>query len=139
MNAELLVGNITAHWFQAGIVAASALLAMRLLALHEARARLAALHLTLAFILLLPAMQPWMPFEPAIRATPAVTTIDSAPITSEAVTPSAAGAVPSIDLAFASVTLAAVGIVIRLIWLVCGIAALTRFSRNSPTVATPDA
>ena len=57
MNAELLAGNIVAHGLQAGMLAASALLAMRLLLLREPRMKLAALHATLAAILLLPAVQ----------------------------------------------------------------------------------
>jgi hypothetical protein len=60
MNAELLAGNIATHWLQAGTVAASALVAMRLLNLSEPRARLAALQLVLIAILLLP-LQPWRP------------------------------------------------------------------------------
>ncbi len=137
MNAELLAGNIAAHWLQAGIVAASALLAMRLL-LREPRARLAALHLTLVAIVLLPAVQPWRPDAPALQVTPATTAIDLPPIMSEALAHAAPSATPGFEPALASVVLAAAGIVLRLIWLLYGVVRLARFSRAASVVETPD-
>lgn len=138
MNAELLAGNIAAHWLQAGILAASALLAMRLLLLHAPRARLAALHLTLVAILLLPAVQPWRPDEPALQVTATATASDVVPMTSEAVTSAAPGAAPGFEPALAAVWLAAAGIVLRLVWLLYGVIRLARFSRAASAVETPE-
>ena len=74
MNAELLAGNIAAHWFQSGVLAVSAVVAMRLLSLNEPRARLAALHLVLVAIAFLPLVQPWRTDEPALQMSPSATT-----------------------------------------------------------------
>ena len=136
MNAEWIAGNLAAHWLQAGVLAASAMAAMSLLRLHEPRARLAALHVTLIAILLLPAVQPWRPDEPALRVTPAATAIDAEPMVSEPFTNSAIAA-PSFEPALAAVMLAVAGIVVRLAWFFYGIVQLARFGRNASAVETP--
>lgn len=137
MNAEVLAGNIAAHWVQAAVIAISALLALRLLRLHEPRAKLAALHGTLVAIILLPFVQPWPPDEPSLAA-PSDIAMDAAQIAGPAEAMAAPAAARQIEPALAVVMLIASGIVIRLTWLFYGIVRLARFSRSSPKVKTPE-
>ena len=137
MNAELLAGNIMAHWLQAGAVVASALVALRVLHLNEPGARLAALQGTLVAILLLPVVQPRTPDEPAQRSAAVVTATDLAPVTSESVASASAGAAPRMTSAFAAVLLMVSGAVLRLIWLLAGVARLARDGRNASAISTP--
>jgi len=138
MNAELLLGNIAAHWLQAGVLVASALVALRLLQLDEPRAKLAALHVTLMAILLLPVMQPWRPDESAPDAAPIVTEANVVSGTSDATASTTALAASRATPAFAAVVLLASGVIVRLIWLLVGVARLARDGRNVSAVSTPE-
>jgi TonB family protein len=137
MNVELLAGNIAAHWVQAGVIATSALLAIRLLNFNEPRARLAALHLTLVAIVLLPLMQPWRVDQPALRVTPSAIAIDIAPITSEPAAGEALDTAPWFNGGFAVVAIAAAGVAMRLLWLFYGVIRLARFSRRASEIPRP--
>jgi TonB family protein len=142
MSAELLAGNIAAHWLQAGTLAASALGAIRLLNLNEPRSRLAALQLVPTAILLLPLMQPWRPEAPAQQMTIfatatkffATTTVDASAVISETY---AADAAPWIDPAVGIVAILAAGMATRLLWLFYGVVRLVRFSRRCSPVSPP--
>ena len=133
MNIELLAGNIAAHWLQAGALTVSALVAMRLLVLNDARARLAALHMALVAIVLLPLVQPWTPDEPATPATPITTTMDVTAVTTESARLAhAGGGAPSmLSPAFAAMLIVVSGVVVRLIWLLVGVARLARLRRKA--------
>ena len=117
MTAEWLAGNIAAHWIQAGVLAVSALIAIRLLNLNEPRARLAALHVTLVAIVLLPLLQPWTAIEPALEVTSSAIVSSAAPVhTLEA----AQGGIeatswPDPSLAIVAIVMAGMGM--RLLWL----------------------
>lgn len=139
MSAELLAGNIAAHWLQAGAVAASALMALRVLHLNEPRARLAALQGTLVAILLLPAVQPWRPDEPIPSVTAIAATTDVMTGTPEAVASTSAGATSALAPAFVAVVLVVAGVVFRLLWLLAGVARLARAGVNAPGGSTPEA
>jgi TonB family protein len=144
MNAELLVGNIAAHWLQAGTLAASALVAMRLLNLNEPRARLAALQLVLIAILLLP-LQPWRSEARAQQMTTfaaatklfVTTIVDASAVISETDAIDEADAAPWIDPAVGIVAILAAGTAMRLLWLFYGVVSLARFGRRSAPVPPP--
>ena len=138
MTAEWIAGNIAAHWIQAAVLATSALVAMRLFVLNEPPAKLAALHLTLVAIFLLPAVQPWRPDAPALQLTATSGAIDVHTITTETMAATAFAAGPSFDPLFAALILTAAGIAFRLIWLFYGVVRLALFSRAASTVATPE-
>ena len=136
MSAELLAGNIAAHWIQAGILSASAVLAMRLLKLNEPRARLAALHLTLAAIVALPLLQPWRTMEPAVEVTSA-TIVTPASFETQDTVKGGTAAARWPEPSFAIVAIVGAGIACRLLWLLFGIIRLGRFSRAASPVPTP--
>lgn len=137
MNAELLAGNIAAHWIQAGILSAAAVLAMRLLKLNEPSARLAALHLTLLAIVTVPLLQPWKTAEPALQATSSAIVSIAAPAETQEAAQAVveASAWPDPSLAFVAILIAGVGL--RLLWLLFGIIRLGRFSRAAASVPSP--
>lgn len=139
MDAELLARNIAAHWVQAGVLAASALIAIRLLQLEEARARLAALHVTLAAILLLPLMQPWKTVEPAIEVTTSavVGATSALAVNSQAPMRNSLDVTSWADPSFALVAFVIAGAGLRLLWLFHGVIRLGRFSRTATLVSTP--
>jgi TonB family protein len=136
MNAETLAGNIAAHWIQAGILWASAVLAIRLLNLNEPRSRLAALHLTVIAIMALPLLQPWKMMEPALEvSSSAVASIavpyevqDAAQTGEEATWPDSSRAIVAIVMT---------GVGLRLLWLLFAILRLSRFSRAASSVPSP--
>ena len=136
MNAELFAGNIAAHWIQAGVLATSAVIAIRLLNLNEPRARLAALHLTLVAIVLLPMVQPWRLDVPALETTGAAVVLNDAPVSQEA-SGGSVGAVSSPDPSAAVVVIVGAGIALRLLWLLYGVIRLARFSSQTPEVMPP--
>lgn len=136
MNAELLAGNIAAHWVQAGALAVSALVAIRLLNFNKPRARLAALHVTLAAIFLLPFAQTWQSYEPVSEVT--TTAVWIATIgTSETVGDIEVSARPWLDPRLAVIMIVVAGIALRLLWLVYGVVRLARFSIQTPPVLPP--
>ena len=137
MNGELLAGNILAHWLQAGALAISALIAMKLLHLNEPRARLAALHLVLIAIVMLPLVQPWRPEEPGLQATPAAMTVNASTVMPDTAAGGEPDVAPWIDPARAIVVLLAAGIVMRLLWLLFGVFRLARFSRRASEIPPP--
>jgi TonB family protein len=137
MDAELLVRNLAAHWIQAGVLATSALIAIRLLNLNAARARLAALHLVLIAIVLLPLMQPWRTDEPDRLVTPSATAVNATAIISETTAGIEPDAAAWLNPARGVVVLVATGIAMRLLWLLYGVIRLARFSRGASPVQPP--
>jgi TonB family protein len=137
MNAELLAGNIAAHWIQAGILSAAALLAIRLLNLIEPRSRLAALHLTMIALVTLPLLQPWKTIEPALElTTPAiVSTSASFEMQDAAQGTLEVASWPDPSPVVAAIVIA--GVCLRLVWLLFGIIRLGRFSRAASSVPKP--
>ena len=136
MSIEVLAGNIAAHWAQAGVLATSALIATRLLNFNDARAKLAALHLTLAAIVLLPIAQPWRVDVPALETTAAAVVLSDLPLR-EGESRGSIGAVSSPDPSLAVVLIIAAGIAVRLLWLFYGVVRLARFSSQTPEVLPP--
>jgi TonB family protein len=136
MDADLLVRNIVAHWFQAAALATSALIALRLLALKEPRARLAALHVTLMVIVLLPLIQRWRLETVPAHVTAPEATVQIPTKIFTAVIP--VDPAPTIDPSLVVLAIAGAGIVMRLLWLLYGLVSLARFSRATSAVATPD-
>jgi TonB family protein len=139
MNADLLAGNIAAHWIQAGILSAAAALAMRLLKLNEPRGRLAALHLVLAAIVLLPLMQPWRAEELPLQVMPSATAVDVTTVVSETITRGQVDVAPWLTPVRATLAIVAAGIVMRMSWLFYGILSLARFSRAASDMPRPAA
>ncbi len=139
MDAELLAGNIVAHWVQAGALATSALIAIKLLHLNEPPARLAALHVTLVAIVLLPLVQPWRSDEPALQVSPTATAVEVSTVVSGAVAAGELGMRSWLSPARVAVAIVVAGIVMRLSWLFYGIVALARFSRRASDISTPAA
>jgi TonB family protein len=137
MNAELLARNIAAHWLQAGVLAASALMAMRLLKLNEPRAKLAALQLVLISILLLPLIQPWRPEAPALQMAQSATTVNVSAVITETAEGIEPGAAPWLNPARGAVVLVAAGIMMRLFWLLYGVIRLARFNGRASPVPPP--
>jgi TonB family protein len=139
MSAELLAGNIVAHWVQSGVLAAAAVIAMRVMRFHEPRLRLAALHLTMLAIVALPFVQPMRSDEPAPAAASSEATVSVA----EAVYDVAASQDPAapawLTPARAGLAALAAGIVVRLLWLFYGIITLARFSRAASDIPPPSA
>jgi TonB family protein len=134
MGAELLAGNIAAHWVQAGVLAASALIAIRALSLDEPRAKLAALQLTLLAIVLLPFVQPWKVADSALDVT------TSAMITSVVPREIAEGSIDAVsrpDPSLAIVVIVIAGGLMRLLWLFYGFVRLGRLGRTASTVPAP--
>ena len=136
MSAELLARNIAAHWIQASVLAASALVAIRLLNLNEPRARLAALHVTLVAIVVLPLVQPWRTEVPQLETTSAVIAASIGPVTQGAADASI-GAMSSLDPSRSVVAIAVAGVAMRLLWLFYGIVGLAQFNRRASTVPPP--
>jgi TonB family protein len=136
MDVELLARNVTAHWLQAGVLAMSALTAIRLLNFNDPRAKLAALQLTLVAIVLLPIVQPWRVELRTIETTTAAVAINEAPLTEGAAVGSI-DAVSSPDPSLALVLIVAAGIALRLLWLCYGVMRLARFSSRTPAVLPP--
>jgi TonB family protein len=137
MNVELIAGNLAAHWVQAGVLAASALIAIRLLNLNEPRARLAALHVTLLAIVLLPLLQPWNVVEPALEVTSSATVSSAVAIGTQETAQGGIGATSSPDPSLAIVAIVMAGMGMRLLWLFYGIIRLSRFSGQTPSVLPP--
>ena len=139
MNAELLAGNIAAHWVQAGILAVSALLAMRLLLLREPRARLAALHLTLVAIVLLPACNRGSRTKPALQVTPETTAIDLPPIIRRSQSHVRLPVPREVSILRSRCVTGRNGHrACDLIWLLYGVVRLPRLSRAASAVEPPD-
>jgi TonB family protein len=136
MNAENLAWNIAAHWIQSGVIAGSSLIALRLLAVTEARARLAALHVTLATIVVLPVLQPW---RSQTIQPPAAASVTSAHITVGVSEPGIGdiGAFSSLDPTVGMLVLVAAGAATRMLWLGYGIVGLVRFRRRALRVDKP--
>src|SRR5687768_15553281 len=126
MNAELLAVNIAAHWVQAGVLATSALIAIRLLNLNEPRSRLAALHIAVVAIVVLPLVQPWSVAEPAVLATTPAAAVDVGTVVSAMPLGGEQDAAPWLNPAQGAVTIVAAGILMRLLWLFYGVIRLAR-------------
>ena len=137
MTTEWLAGNITVHWMQAGVLTLSALVAIRLLNLNEPRARLAALHLTLAAIVLLPLLQPWTSLEPTLEVASSAGVSSAAPVHTLEAAQSGIEAASWPDPSLAIVAIIMAGVGMRLLWLLFGIIRLGRFSRAASSVPTP--
>jgi TonB family protein len=137
MAIDLLAGNIAAHWVQAGLLAASALVAICLLNLNEPRARLAALHVTLVAIVLLPLLQPWMVIEPALEVASSAVVSSAAPVHTLEAAQGGIEATSWPDPSLAIVTIVMAGVGMRLLWLFAGIIRLSRFSGQTPTALPP--
>jgi TonB family protein len=140
MNAELLAGNIAAHWVQAGVVSVASLSAMRLLRVRAPGYRLVTLQLTLLTSLLLPAMQPYAVDGQAQRPAAMVTGHDHMPadVSAVAVAPQPR-MLPPVDPVQALLLIVVAGVALRLGWLTCGLVRLARFSRRATEVAPPAA
>ncbi len=136
MSAELLAVNIAAHWVQAGVLAATAFVAMRVLNLNEPRARLAALHVTLVAIALLPLVQPWRTKGPPLETTSLAVVTSVGPLT-QAAAGGSIGAASILDPSFAVVAIAVAGVLMRMLWLLYGIIRLARFNRRASMVPPP--
>ena len=138
-SADLFVRNIAAHWAQAGVVASASLLAIRLLNVRAPGYRLIALQLTMLTILLLPLMQPYEIDEPSRHVL--------APIGDVAVVQTnffdvevgvaQPGLFPSVDRVQAFLLIIIAGVVLRLVWLACGVIRLVRFSRHAIEIEPP--
>jgi TonB family protein len=139
MDAELFARNTAAHWVQAGVLATSALIALRLLALNEPRARLAAMHLTLAAIVFLPLMQRWQTVEPTVEVTTSGIVSTAASAGAQAMAAGSIGVASWPEPQIAVVLIISAGVGMRLLWLLYGIIRLGRFSRAAPPVPTPTA
>ena len=137
MSAELLAGNIAAHWIQAGLLSAAAALAIRLLKLNEPRSRLAALHLTVIAIIALPLLQPWKTVEPALEVTSSASVSIAAPFEMHEPAQSVIKAASWPDPSLAVVVIVTAGAALRVLWLLFGIIRLGRFNRAASSVATP--
>src|SRR5688572_7561597 len=138
MNAELLAGNITAHWVQAGALATSALIAIRLLHLNEPRSRLAALQLTVMAIVALPLVQPMRVDQPARRLVSTAPNVYFSTVYEIAGGREEPGAAPWLNPATGTVAVVAAGIVMRLLWLFYGVIRLARFSSRASPVPRPE-
>lgn len=136
MDIEFLARNVAAHWLQAGILATTALIAIRLLNINAPRAKLAALHVTLAAIILLPIAQPWRVDVPALETTAAAIVLSDPPLR-EGESRGSIGAVSSPDPSLAFVCIVAAGITLRLLWLFYGVIRLARFSSQTAPVLPP--
>ena len=137
MNTEVFAWNVAAHWIQAGIVAASALIALRLLHVTGPHARLWALHLTLGAIVILPVLQPWR----SDLVTPGETFTGATVEAGAAISRTAAapiGAAPSVAVPLVVLAIVIAGVVLRVFWLLYGIANLARFGGHAAFVAPPD-
>ncbi len=139
MSAELLAANMAAHWVQSGLLAAAAIIAMRLMRLHEPRARLAALQLTVIAIIALPIAQPMRVEEPAPRMVAATQTNFFDAVVYEDAGSAVPGAATWLTPARAALVIAVAGIVMRLAWLFYGIITLARFSRAASDIPSPSA
>src|SRR5688572_9791103 len=137
MDIELLVRNIAAHWVQAGVLAMSALIAVRLLKFDDAHAKLAALQLTLVAIVLLPIVQPWRIEFRTLETTAAAVVINDAPLT-EGASGGSIGVVSSPDPSLALVLMIAAGSVLRFLWLLYGVVRLARLSSQTPLALSPE-
>ena len=137
MNAEMLAGNIAAHWVQAGILSLAAAVAIRLLNLNESSSRLAALHLTVIAIIALPLVQPWKTVEPALEVTSSASVSIAAPLEIHEPVQGVVAAASWPDPSFAIVAIVMAGGGLRLLWLLFGIIRLGRFSRAASSVPTP--
>jgi TonB family protein len=137
MNVELLAVNIAAHWVQAGVLATSALIAIRLLNLNEPRSRLAALHIAVVAIVVLPLVQPWSVAEPAVLATTPAAAVDVGTVVSAMPLGGEQDAAPWLNPAQGAVTIVAAGILMRLLWLFYGVIRLARFSSRASPVPRP--
>jgi TonB family protein len=139
MNAELLAGNIAAHWVQSGLLAGALLVALRLLCVRDPRLRLAVLQLGFVAIVLLPMLQPWRSVAAPLPAVAAAVMTETTEVAGVSL-PSATFATPRVGrLAPPTVLVATVaaGIAIRLLWVLYGLLQLVRFSRTSPEVPAP--
>src|SRR5688500_3122503 len=130
MNAELLAANIAAHWIQSGLLAAAAIVALRMLSIRDPRFTLATLQLTLVAIMLLPMVQPWRPPTQSLGATAAATVADNADA-AELLVSAVDASKPAAwwrDPARGFVGLVAAGVIVRMLWVFYGLFQLTRFS-----------
>ena len=136
MSADLLAGNIAAHWVQSGILAGTLLIALKGLRVRDPRSRLAALHLVFIAIFFLPVVQPWR-----VNVDPPPAPVSTAPAEAgtapEISAQTASFTTPPIAATFWIVCVVAAGIFARLLWVLYGLLQLRRFRRTSPEIATP--
>ncbi|RPI52752.1 MAG: hypothetical protein EHM55_15725, partial [Acidobacteria bacterium] len=135
MNAELLARNVAAHWAQSGLLVGAVLLAMRSVRPLNPRARLTALHLTLAVALLLPVMQRRHTID---SSTQTVVVDLSVPALRTGTNAVAALRSPRVDPSGAALVVLFAGIALRMIWLCGGIVRLARFRRRAREIPAPD-
>jgi TonB family protein len=137
MSAELVAGNIAAHWIQAGILSAAAALAIRLLNVKEPRSRLAALHLTMIAIVALPLLQPWHAVDSALEVTSRASMSTTATFVAQEAAPVGTQQARWPEPSSAIVAIIFAGVGLRLLWLLFGIIQLGRFSRVAASVPAP--
>ena len=110
MTSELWLANLAAWWLQTGVTATLAALLLRTRPARPPRAALAYLQALLGMCLLLPLIEPW-------RAAAVTSRISARAVsTFRASTP---GSV-SVSMAALVLALLAVGIAVRLMWLILG-------------------
>jgi beta-lactamase regulating signal transducer with metallopeptidase domain len=144
MSIDLIGANLLAHWVQSGVIAVTVLIGLRALKITEPRLRLGALQGALVVLAVLPWVQPWQTIgEPlADSGAPAVSTAEASVVLPQGGIAErspemiAGGSVDSLEILMAVVV---GGVALRLGWLVCGLASLSRFRRRARAVEVPAA
>jgi len=139
MGTEMLVANLWAHWIQAGVLSLVTLAALHLLRVKDPRLTLAALHVVLVLIVLLPWVQ-----RRELREAPAPVVLATATATGmvDVSAPLDADAAPSpvqrpVEPSAMALGVIAAGIALRFAWLLLGFVRLHRFARETRSIAIP--